>query len=113
MKITLREIGDAAFAILMGYLHRGGTDPGAEVTLSSSDLQETIFLRLIDTTLLLMKIFPHKNFLDQSVFRIEVFRTRPGDLRGNRIAFVEIPKGDDAREEIRLFIEGVLSQCDL
>ncbi len=113
MKTTLVDVGDAAFQVLMGYLHRRGTDPGAEVTITSSGLQESIFLRLVDTTVLLMKIFPHKNFLDQGVFRIEVFRTRPGDLRGNRIAFVEIPKGNDAREEVRLFIEGVLGQCDL
>ncbi|NLI78292.1 MAG: hypothetical protein GX442_17885 [Candidatus Riflebacteria bacterium] len=113
IKLTLVDVGDAAFRVLQRYLFRRGTDPGAEVTVTSSDMQESLFVRLADSSTILTKIFPHKNFLEEGVYRIEVFRTKPGDLRGNRVAFVEIPKGTDAVEEIRLFIEGVLSQSDL
>lgn len=113
MTKTLVDIGDLAFQAIMSYLYRNKTDSQTEVTLNSNDLQETIFLHFADNTDLVIKIFPHKNFLDKAVFRFEVFRTRPGDPRGNRIAFVEIPKGEDTQGEIRLFIEGILGQCEV
>ena len=48
--------------------------------------------------------------MNAPVFRTEVYKTKSGDMRGNRIAFVEISLDSGATDEIRLFIEGVLSQ---
>ena len=113
VKLTLQDVGDAAFRVLQRYLFRSDADVGAEVSITSSELQESIFVKLVDATTLLIKIYPHKNFMAQAVFRIEIYRTKLGDLRGNRVAFVETPKGNDAVSEIKMFLEGVLGQLSI
>jgi len=108
--LTLVDVGDIVFRVMQKFFFRENRDPGVEVTINSSALQESLFLRLPDFSTLLIKIFPHKNFMNVGVFRIEVYKTKPGDMRGNRVAFVEISLDSGAIDEIRLFVEGVLSQ---
>jgi hypothetical protein len=111
--LTLQDIGDAMFRVLMHHLNRKEMDAGAELTISTGDLQESLFMNLSDRSSILVKTFPHKNYLHQNVYRIEVYKTRPGDLRGNRVAFIETPQNDSALAEIRQFIEGILIQSGL
>ena len=111
--LTLRDVGDAVYRVMMRYLCRNGTDLGAEMTMNSTSLQESLMVHLLDTTNLLIKTFPHRNYLQLDVFRIEVYKTRPGDMRGNRVAFVEIPRDDYSLGEIKSFIEGALGQSGL
>ncbi len=111
--LTLLDVGDTVFRVMQRCFFRRGQDPAVEVMLVSSEFQESLNLRFPDATNLLIKIFPHKNYMQVAVFRIEVYKTKPGDMRGNRVAFVESPRGSQAFEEIRLFIEGVLSQSGL
>lgn len=108
--LTLIDVGDTVFRVLMHGLFRKGTDLGVEFSCSSSPLQDSLFLFLPDLSHVLIKMFPHKNYLNLDVFRIEVYKTRPGDMRGNRVAFVEASNGVDAFEEIRRFTEGILPQ---
>jgi len=111
--LNLLDVGDAVYRVMQRFLFRNGNDPGAEIWINSSSMQESINVKLADSTTLLIKIFPHKNYLLLGVFRIEVYKTKPKDMRGNRIAFVEVPNGTDGIQEIKLFIEGVLSQNGL
>lgn len=108
--LTLVDVGDIVFRVMQRFLFRRNCDPGVSVTANSSALQESFFLRLPDTSTLLIKIFPHRNFMNESVYRIEIYKTRSGDMRGNRVGFVEISLDSSASEEIRLCIEGALSQ---
>ncbi|HEY9070240.1 MAG TPA: hypothetical protein VIV61_08265 [Candidatus Ozemobacteraceae bacterium] len=108
--LTLVDVGDIVFRVMQNFLFREQRDPGVEVTINSNAYQESLFLRLPDFSTLLIKIFPHRNFMNAPVFRTEVYKTKSGDMRGNRIAFVEISLDSGASDEIRLFIEGVLSQ---
>jgi len=48
--------------------------------------------------------------MSESVYRIEIYKTKSGEMRGNRIGFVEVSLDSRATEEIRLFVEGALSQ---
>lgn len=107
--LTLLDVGDTVFQTLMRGLFRKGVDPCVEIYSSSSPLQESLFLYLADASHVLIKMFLHKNYLQHDVFRIEVFKTRPGDMRGNRVAFAETSRGLEAREEIQRFTEGVFS----
>lgn len=109
----LVDIGDALFRILMAYLFRDNTDQNVEISINSSPLQESFGMLLPDTTHLLVKSFYHKNYLQNDVFRLEVYRTRPGDLRGNRVAFFEIPTNDSKLNDLKSFAESVLAQCGL
>lgn len=108
--LTLRDVGDLIFRITQRYLFRKNEDFGMDVTLQAGALQETMVLRLLDNTHLLVKTFPHKNFSQELVFRIEVYKTREGDMRGNKIAFLEASHHDSAVDEIHRFVQSFLSQ---
>lgn len=108
--LTLRDVGDLIFRITQRYLFRKNEDVGMDVTLQAGALQETMILRLLDETRLLVKTFPHKNFSQELVYRIEVYKTREGDMRGNKIAFLEASQHDSAVDEIHRFVQSFLSQ---
>ncbi|HPT47373.1 MAG TPA: hypothetical protein PLM07_15940 [Candidatus Rifleibacterium sp.] len=103
-------MGDLIFRITQRYLFRKNEDVGMDVTLLSGSIQESMVLRLPDDTRLLVKIFPHKNFSQELVYRIEVYKTREGDMRGNKIAFLEASQHDSAVDEIHRFVQSFLSQ---
>ncbi len=108
--LSLRDVGDLVFRITQRYLFRKNEDVGIDITLNAESIQETMILRLPDETRLLVKIFPHKNFSQELVYRIEVYKTREGDLRGNKIAFLEASHHDSAVDEIHRFVQSFLSQ---
>ena len=108
--LTLKDVGDLIFRITQRYLFRKNEDVGMDVTLQTGALQETMILRLLDDSRLLVKTFPHKNFSHELVFRIEVYKTREGDMRGNKIAFLEASQHDGAVDEIHRFVQSYLSQ---
>lgn len=110
VNLTLQDIGDLIFRIIQRYLFRKNEDVGMDVTIQASPLQETLFLRLLDKTHLLVKTFPHKNFSHQLVYRIEVYKTREGDMRGNKIAFMEAAQTDDSIDEVHRFAQSFLAQ---
>ena len=110
ISLTLRDVGDLIFRISQRYLFRKNEDLGMDVTIQAGPLQETFVLRLIDNTHLLVKIFPHKNFSQELVYRIEVYKTREGDMRGNKIAFMEASRHDNAVDEIHRFVQSFLAQ---
>lgn len=110
VNLTLQDVGDLIFRITQRYLFRKNTDVGMDVTIQTGPLQETLILRLLDKTHLLVKTFPHKNFSHELVFRIEVYKTREGDMRGNKIAFMEASQSDDSIDEIHRFVQSYLSQ---
>ncbi len=110
INLTLRDVGDLIFRITQRYLFRKNEDVGMDVTLQTGSIQETMILRLPDETRLLVKIFPHKNFSHELVYRIEVYKTREGDMRGNKIAFLEASQHDSAVDEIHRFVQSFLSQ---
>jgi hypothetical protein len=110
INLTLQDVGDLIFRITQRYLFRKNEDLGMDVTIQAGPLQETMILRLLDETRLLVKTFPHKNFSQELVFRIEVYKTREGDMRGNKIAFLEASNHDSAVDEIHRFVQSYLSQ---
>ncbi len=110
INLKLRDVGDLIFRITQRYLFRKNEDVGMDVTLQAESIQETMVLRLPDDTRLLVKIFPHKNFSQDLVYRIEVYKTREGDMRGNKIAFLEASQHDSAVDEIHRFVQSFLSQ---
>jgi hypothetical protein len=110
ISLTLRDVGDLIFRISQRYLFRKNEDLGMDVTIQAGPLQETLVLRLIDNTHLLVKIFPHKNFSQELVYRIEVYKTREGDMRGNKIAFMEASCQGNAVDEIHRFVQSFLAQ---
>lgn len=107
---SLQDIGDLIFKIVQRYLFRKNTDPGVDITMHSGPLQETLVLRLLDNTHLWVKTFPHKNFSNKLVYRIEVYKTREGDLRGNKIAFMEAASDNDSVDEVYRFVQSFLAQ---
>jgi hypothetical protein len=108
--LSLRDVGDLIFRITQRYLFRKNEDVGIDITLNAETIQETMVLRLPDSTRLLVKIFPHKNFSQELVYSIEVYKTREGDLRGDKIAFLEASQHDSAVDEIHRFVQSYLSQ---
>ncbi|PKL49906.1 MAG: hypothetical protein CVV42_04410 [Candidatus Riflebacteria bacterium HGW-Riflebacteria-2] len=110
VNLSLRDVGDLIFRITQRYLFRKNEDLGLDVTLQTSPLQETMILRLLDETRLLVKTFPHKNYSNELVYRIEVYKTREGDMRGNKIAFLEASQHDGAVDEIHRFVQSYLAQ---
>lgn len=108
--LSLRDVGDLIFRITQRYLFRKNEDFGLDVTLQASPLQETMILRLLDETRLLVKTFPHKNYSSELVYRIEVYKTREGDMRGNKIAFLEASQHGGAVDEIHRFVQSYLAQ---
>ncbi|MBF0499872.1 MAG: hypothetical protein HQM09_07055 [Candidatus Riflebacteria bacterium] len=111
--LTLTELGQAVFKTVDTYLARFGRDMGVEMSLVVGPLQESFTLFLPDGSSLFLKTFPHKNFKNETVFRIEVYMTRSGDMRGNRVAFIEIARVQESLIEIPPFVEGVLTRSSL
>lgn len=111
--LTLVDVGDIVFRVMQRFLFRQNRDSGVMVTVHSSPLQESLVLRIPDASTLLIKMFPHRNFMNASVFRIEIYKTKSGDMRGNRVGFAEISHDSGASEEVRLFVESALSQLGL
>jgi hypothetical protein len=110
VNLSLQDVGDLIFRIVQRYLFRKNEDVGMDVTIQANPLQETLMLRLLNNTHLLVKIFPHKNYSQQLVYRIEVYKTRAGDMRGNKIAFMEAAQTDDAIDEVHRFVQSFLAQ---
>lgn len=108
--LSLRDVGDLIYRITQRYLFRKNEDLGLDVTLQASPLQETVILRLLDETRLLVKTFPHKNYSNELVYRIEVYKTREGDMRGNKVAFLEASQHEGAVDEIHRFVQSFLAQ---
>ncbi|MBU1107068.1 MAG: hypothetical protein KKB51_10400 [Candidatus Riflebacteria bacterium] len=108
--LSLKDLGDLIFRITQRYLFRKNVDFGIDITVQTSPLQETMILRLLDETRLLVKTFPHKNYSNELVYRIEVYKTREGDMRGNKIAFLEASQHGGAVDEIHRFVQSYLSQ---
>jgi hypothetical protein len=109
-RLTLQDIGGIIFRIIQRYLFRKDKDLGMDVTNQYGPLQEILTLRLLDGTRLIVKTFPHKNFSKQLVYRIEVYKTREGDMRGNKIAFMEASSKDDSIDEVHRFVQSFLAQ---
>ncbi len=108
--LSLQDVGDLIFRAAQHYLFRNREDYGMDVTIQTGALQESIILRLQDYSHLLVKVFPHKNFSQEFVYRIEVYKTREGEMRGVKIAFLEASRKDSAIVEIQRFVENFLSQ---
>ena len=111
--VSLSTVGNIVLESIRRYVSRREKDSGLEIVLNGNTFQETFILNFFDEITLFIKIFPHKNIVRESVFRLEVFMARTGDMRGRRIAVVEVPRSDDVVEDIRSFIEGILSRAGL
>lgn len=111
--LTLNEVGELIFNTTQAYLFREKTDLGIEVFMQKGSLQEMMTLLMQDGSRLLVKTFPHINYSNDLVFRIEVYKTKEGDLRGNRVAFLEANSKSTTGREVRSFVESFLSQVGL
>ncbi len=108
--LSLQDVGDLIYRASQRYLFRKNDDLGMDVTIQTGSLQETMILRLLDSSHVLVKVFPHKNFSQELVYRIEVYKTREGEMRGTKIAFLEASRQDSAIIEIQRFVQSYLSQ---
>ena len=108
--LSLQDVGDLIYRASQRYLFRNKEDYGMDVSMQTGALQETLILRLQDYSHLLVKVFPHKNFSQEFVYRIEVYKTREGEMRGVKIAFLEASRQDSAVIEIQKFVDNFLSQ---
>jgi len=111
--LKLSEVGDSIYQTIEAYLGTFMHDAGVEMSLTGTVLQEGLMLFLPDDSSLFFKVFPHKNLRNETVFRIEVYQTKPGDLRGNRIGFIEVQREPGALSEVPPFVEGVLTRSSL
>lgn len=111
--LTLNEIGDIIFESAQSFLFTKREDTGVEFFIQKSKIQELMTLKFMDNSRVLLKLYPHKNYVNNLVYRIEVYRTKEGDLRGNRIAFLEASNKKDSQEEVTNFIENLLTQLQL
>lgn len=108
--LSLQDVGDLIYRATQRYLFRKNEDYGMDISIQTGALQETMTLRLLDNSHLLVKVFPHKNFSQEFVYRIEVYKTREGEMRGTKIAFLEASRQDSAVVEIQKFVQSFLSQ---
>ena len=108
--LSLQDVGELIYRATQRYLFRKNEDLGMDVTIQIGALQETMILRLLDGSHVLVKVFPHKNFSQELVYRIEVYKTREGEMRGTKIAFLEASRQDSAVVEIQRFVQSFLSQ---
>lgn len=111
--LKLSEVGDSIHQTIEAYLGTFSNDAGVEMSLTGTVLQEGLMVFLPDDSSLFFKVFPHKNLKNETVFRIEVYQTKPGDLRGNRIGFIEVQRERGALAEVPPFVEGVLTRSSL
>ncbi len=108
--LSLQDVGDLIYRATQRFLFRQKEDLGMDVTIQTSALQETLVLRLLDNSHVLVKVFPHKNFSQELIYRIEVYKTREGEMRGTKIAFLEASRQDSSTTEIQRFVESFLAQ---
>jgi hypothetical protein len=108
--LSLQDVGDLIYRVTQIYLFRNNEDQGIDISIQTSPLQETLIMRLMDNSHILVKIFPHKNFSQTFVYRIEVYKTTEGEMRGTKIAFFEASKHDSSVTEIQKFVHSYLSQ---
>ena len=108
--LTLQDVGDLIYRATQKYLFRNNEDLGMDITIQTGSLQETLILRLLDNSHILVKVFPHKNFSQQLIYRIEVYKTREGEMRGTKMAFLEASRQDSSTIEIQRFVKSFLSQ---
>ena len=103
--LSLQDVGDLIYRATQRHLFRNNEDLGMDVTIQTGVLQETMVLRLLDNSHILVKVFPHKNFSQELIFRIEVYKTREGEMRGTKIAFLEASRHDSSTIEIQRFVQ--------
>ncbi len=108
--LSLQDVGDLIYRATQRYLFRKKEDIGMDIAFQTNSLQETMIIRLLDNSHVLVKIFPHKNYSQEFVYRIEVYKTREGEMRGAKIAFHEASRKESAANEIQLFVQNFLSQ---
>ena len=108
--LSLQDVGDLIYRATQRFLFRNNEDLGMDVTIQTGALQETLILRLLDNSHILVKVFPHKNFSQELIYRIEVYKTREGEMRGTKIAFLEASRQDSSTIEIQKFVQSFLSQ---
>mgnify|MGYP001602497596 CR=1 FL=1 len=112
-RFVLSQVSDEIFAEVRATMVRKESDLGMDISTLGGFGQETIMMRLADTSFMSIKMFPHRNFQNIPVFRIEVYKTIPGDMRGNRITFIEMPQEGSTVEEIKTFTQGILQRAGL
>lgn len=108
--LKLDDICDLLLKAVERYLFRKNEDPCVDITINSEPLQKLINLLLPQDDSLRIKLFPHRNYAEELVYRIEVYRTKSGDLRGNKIAFIEASSHEGAIDEIHRFVQSFLAQ---
>ena len=108
--MKLFEVGEIALGTLQSYIHDSEKDVGWEIYVNSDNLQTTMNLNFFDAMGLTIKLYQHKNSSRETVFRFEVFITAVGEMRGTRIASVEIQQEKITLQDIQSFLEGVLAR---
>jgi len=109
----LVEVGEMTLEIIQSYIQHGEKDVGWELSTVSDKLQVVIVLNFFDEVTMTVKLYPHRNNIRENVFRFEVFMTPAGEMRGTRIASVEIPPEKISREEISSFLGGILTRTGI
>lgn len=112
-KRTLVEVGELALDVIQSNIYQGEKDVGWELSIIADRLQVVLILNFFDEVTMTVKLYPHKNNIRKSVFRFEVFLTPAGEMRGTRIASVEIPEEKISREEIASFLGGILTRTGI
>ena len=112
-KMTLVEVGEIALEVIQSYIHQGEKDIGWELSTISDKLQVVIILNFFDEVTMTVKLYPHKNNIRENVFRFEVFLTKAGEMRGTRIASVEIQAEKISRAEVSSFLGGILTRTGI
>lgn len=110
--LTLREVGDLVFQHIQDYLFRDSKDRGIELFIQQGELQELQTLLMPDNSRILVKIYPHKNYAGNLVFRMEVYKTKEGDLRGNKVEFFEADSNELTTAELHGFVATFLAKID-
>lgn len=111
--LALRDLADWVYTLIQKRVATLSPERVVETVMVGNPMQETFSLKLPDRSNAFVKVFPHKNHLGEGVYRLEVFHTRPGDMRGTRIAFIEVPRHEKGLEETQRFMGGVLPQIGL
>ncbi len=110
--LTLRAVGDLVFQQIQDYLFRDSKDRGIELFIQQGQLQEMHTLLMPDKSRILVKIYPHKNYASNLVFRMEVYKTLEGDLRGNKVEFFEADSEELTPDELHGFVETFLARIE-
>ena len=110
--LTLNEVGDLIFSHIQNYLFRDKKDRGIEIFVHQGSLQELFTLSMRDGTRILVKIYPHKNYIGNLVYRLEVYKIKKDDLRGNKVEFIEANSETLTNDEIYGFVTTFLAKID-